>query len=94
MKFRIISISKTVNAFGLRGIILLAQNGEALEVGKNQLDNSEFYIGSDIEVHGEKGTRFIPGTEIPKQLAKAPNGVVLEVYPELNPKCNTHLLDI
>lgn len=93
MTFRIAAISKGTNAFGLKGIILVAKNGEVIEVGKRNFNAPEYYVGNDIEVLGEKGKRYIPGTEIPKQMPSAPKAIVLQIYPELNPKVDATVLE-
>ena len=73
--FKVASVSSNTNSFGLYGMILIAQNGEAWEVGANYLNVKK---KGDI-VHGDNWASY--GFEIPRQLKPdAPKEVVKEVW--------------
>lgn len=71
--FKVVSVSKNVNSFGLRGHVLVARNGEAWEVGANHLNSKK--IGEVVSLHGS-----FSDFEIPRRLPTAPKNVVDEVW--------------
>lgn len=78
--FKVASVSSNTNSFGLTGMILVARDGEAWQVGASSL-----YVkvkGSIIKVPtvGTSRTFASLGFEIPEQLPDAPPGVVAEVW--------------
>ena len=86
-RFKVASVSLNNNSFGLAGVILMATDGEAWEVGANHLYKpvKGDIIWASITVN-EAGER-IGGIdwqgkffEIPRQLPKAPQAVILEVW--------------
>lgn len=78
--FKVASVSDNLNSFGLTGMILMAVDGEAWEVGA-----SSFYVKKkgdvvQVPVVGKSGRNFASlGFEIPRRLPDAPPGVVDEV---------------
>jgi hypothetical protein len=85
-RFKVVSVSSNQNSFGLAGVILLALDGEAWEVGANHLDKpvkgAEIWASLTVNEAGERlgitwaGKSF----EIPRQLPKAPQAVILEAW--------------
>lgn len=74
--FIVAAVSSNRNAFGLTGLILIAPNGEAWQVGASDLHVKA--MGSTIIVHNHDfGTL---GFEIPERLPNAPESVVKEVW--------------
>lgn len=84
--FRVLEISGTVNSFGLRGVILVAKDGEAWEIASNDLN---------LPIKGKSyGVRYYPGEahpifaafwwEMPRLLPPAPAEVVAYAWKELN----------
>lgn len=84
--FRVVSVSKNANSFGLHGHILMSRDGEAWQVGR--------HIGSWLEPW-DTGTTLrikvdddgIPlwalhSCEIPQRLPNAPSNVIREVWPD------------
>lgn len=82
--FKVVSVSKNANNFGLYGHVLVAQDGEAWEVGRSKgAWNSPWDQGSTVAVlTDEKGrpnwSRM--SVEIPRQLPTAPPDVVSEIW--------------
>ena len=79
-EFKAASVSDNTNSFGLRGVILMARDGEAFEVGIT----SQFAPkkGDLVRVPYDEGG-YVWGyvhVEIPRCLGKAPKGVVAEVW--------------
>lgn len=84
--FRVVSVSKNTNSFGLRGVILLALDGSCWEVAANQLTVEDLRLmkGADIKVPQVSGRCqwAAMGFELPRQLPEAPLNVLNEVYPD------------
>jgi len=87
-QFKVVSRSQNTNSFGLYGLILVARDGEAWEVGANHLnvkDKNEFVnqvVTVDVDTNGDKrvvATTF-PQFEIPRKLEKCPADVLAEIF--------------
>jgi hypothetical protein len=79
--FNVASVSDNLNSFGLRGMILIAHDGEAWEVGASYLHVKKKGDVVQVPVVGEAGRNFASlGFEIPRKLPDAPAGVVEEVW--------------
>ena len=78
--FKVASVSKNANSFGLQGMILMAQDGEAYEVGANSLNVKT--KGTVLQVPVIQGVATFAGMgfEIPRKLPTAPAPVVKEVW--------------
>jgi hypothetical protein len=81
-KFRVVSVSKNCYSFGLRGVVLLARDGEAWEIGVNYLHTEHFQEGRTVfgRVTGPGELDFGSGVEIPRRLAPATPAVLKEVF--------------
>lgn len=84
-EFKVVSLSKNLNSFGLRGMILMAQDGEAWQVAANDLNVKKH--GEIVRVPSFGGSVSFShlGYEIPERLTDAPPNVVKEVW-ESKPK--------
>ena len=85
-RFKVVSVSVNANSFGLTGCILMAQDGEAWEVGANHLDKpvKGDIVWANLTVN-EAGDRLGitwqgKSFEIPRPLPKAPQAVILEAW--------------
>ena len=80
-QFRVVAVSNNRNSFGLSGLILIAQDGEAWEVGASQLCRKAAGDEVLIPVVGSRGRDFAAlGYEIPCRLPKALPAVIAEVW--------------
>lgn len=71
--FKVVSVSKNTNSFGLTGMILMAIDGETWEVGASYLNIKK---KGDVVLTN----RNFHGFEIPQQLPNAPLEVIEEVW--------------
>lgn len=79
--FKVASVSDNTNSFGLTGMILIAADGEAYEVGASYLHVKKKGDVVQVPVVGKAGRNFASlGFEIPRRLPDAPPGVVEEVW--------------
>lgn len=79
--FKVASVSDNTNSFGLTGMILIAADGEAYEVGASYLRVRKKGDVVLVPVVGKAGRNFASlGFEIPRKLPDAPAGVVEEVW--------------
>jgi hypothetical protein len=79
--FKVASVSSNRNSFGLTGLILIARDGEAWEVGANYLNVKAKGEVISVPIGGRHGRHFdCLGFEIPTPLPHAPEGVVAEVW--------------
>lgn len=83
-QFRVAATSDNRNGFGLNGVILVAEDGEAWEVGKCQISppNAAWAAGQTVHVpmvgHGPQW--HLIGVEIPRQLDAAPPHVLRALW--------------
>ncbi|MCX7429378.1 MAG: hypothetical protein NTW96_27610 [Planctomycetia bacterium] len=79
--FAVAALSNSRNSFGLRGVVLIAEDGEAWEVGVNHLcllrQGSLVSVGVRALGHRDWATL---GFEIPRELPDAPKAVVDEAW--------------
>ncbi|MBI2806113.1 MAG: hypothetical protein HYX68_14120 [Planctomycetes bacterium] len=79
--FMVASVSENLNSFGLTGMILMAGDGEAWEVGASSLYVKAKGEIIHVPVVGKTGRNFASlAFEIPTRLPDAPAGVVDEVW--------------
>lgn len=79
--FTVASVSENRNSFGLTGMILMARDGEAWEVGASHLYVKAKGDIINVPVVGKTGRNFASmGFEIPTRLPDASAGVVGEVW--------------
>lgn len=79
--FKVASISSNRNSFGLQGVILVAKDGEAFEVGASYLhavNKGDVVLVPLIDEH-DLNFAYL-GFEIPTYLPQAPPDVVAEVW--------------
>lgn len=86
--FRVVAISTNKNAFGLSGVMLMAEDGETWQAGANDLNLPQRMQDVEVEVDDEGRHHWSAlGYEIPQRFAdKAPPQVLEEVFPEVDPK--------
>lgn len=85
--FRIASVSSNTNSFGLTGIILVAQDGEAWEVAKSlhcEEDKATWVKDNVVHVPLRAGTGQVLfsllSVELPRRLPNAPVQVIREIW--------------
>ena len=80
--FKVVAVSSNMNAFGLTGMVLVARDGEAWQVGANHINVKK--QGSVLRVPGKATVRNFAalGFEIPERLPVAPPLVVAAVWVE------------
>ena len=80
-QFKVASVSSNLNSFGLRGHVLVAEDGEAWQVGITaQFAKKQ---GEEVKVHYGDGGQLDWawfGAEIPERLPDAPRNVVNEIW--------------
>ena len=82
--FKVVSVSRTTNSFGLRGMVLVARDGEAWEVAANYLHVRA--KGDIVRVPMSDVLQSEPdwakmGYEIPTRLPNCPAKALAEVFP-------------
>lgn len=82
-KFIVASISSNRNSFGLVGMILIAADGEAWQVGANCLNRKAKGTEITVPFHDKTPDFSTLGFEIPERLPDAPPKVVNEVWSRL-----------
>ena len=75
-QFKVATVSKNTNSFGLHGMILMALDGEAWEVAANSINKKP--AGTILNINPNSFASL--GFEIPHQLPNAPDSVVNEVW--------------
>ena len=80
-KFKVASVSDNANSFGLRGHVLIAEDGEAWEVGiTGQFAQKKGdVVRINLDRNDELDWAFF-GAELPRKLPNAPRNVVNEVW--------------
>lgn len=81
-EFKVTSLSKNKNSFGLRGMILVARDGEAWQVGANEHNERKHGEIVTVPVFGGQVSFSHLGFEIPERVTDAPPGVIREVWEE------------
>jgi hypothetical protein len=79
-EFKVVTVSSNRNSFGLYGVILMDQGGEAYEAAHGQLELPK--KGDVVKIPSEKGqlSWAAAGYEIPRQLPAPPEEVINEVW--------------
>lgn len=87
--FKVASVSANTNSFGLTGMILIAKNGEAWQVGANSLNVKKKGDVIRVPVDERRGLEWWTlGFEIPERLKEnAPEGVIREVWGKEEEPC-------
>jgi hypothetical protein len=79
IRWKVISVSRNYNAFGLRGMVLIGDNGQGWEVAANDINIKavgDILCGPD---RGDAGMYFTSlGFEIPRRLRPDPPAAVVE----------------
>jgi hypothetical protein len=76
MEFKVAAISDNTNSFGLHGVVLIARDGTAYQVGASKLNLPKQNEVLDIDINNFAKHGF----EIPEKLHTAPKYVVNEVW--------------
>jgi len=83
-KFKVAAVSSNANSFGLRGMVVVARDGEAWELAANSLNvkSAGESVIAKITLDDDKNRTGIQwGTyELPRQLPSAPKAVVAEIW--------------
>lgn len=79
-EFKVASVSSNRNSFGLRGMILVARDGEAWQVAANNLNEKKKGTVLRVPTFGGKADFSHLEFEVPERLSDAPPGVVKEVW--------------
>ena len=82
--FKVVSVSKNSNSFGLKGVILMARDGEAWEVGASHINipvkGERIQVALDLDNPSISPLFAEKGFEIPRRLPGPPEQVVREVW--------------
>jgi hypothetical protein len=80
-QFKVVSVSSNTNSFGLYGVIMVAKDGTAYEVGINYLGkpNKGQVLNAAVSENGNLVSLEV-GYEIPRKLPTAPQKVVKEIW--------------
>jgi hypothetical protein len=79
-QFLVASVASNMNSFGLTGMILIARDGEAWEVGANHLNVRK--KGEFVDVpYGVSPNWAALSYELPRVLPCPPVGVMRELFP-------------
>jgi hypothetical protein len=78
--FMVVAASKNTNSFGLRGMVLMARNGEAWQVAANHMNVRKQGDLLRVPVRGGDPDWAGLGYETPKKLPTAPANVAAEVW--------------
>ena len=78
--FKIVSVSSNRNSFGLRGMVIVARDGEAWQVGTSNIQSKKAgdFISINISETGERDFAEW-GFEIPEKLPPPPAAVLAEL---------------
>lgn len=85
-EFKVVAVSSNMNSFGLRGVVLVAKDGEAWQGGVNYLyvpkqgDIIRLIFRETSTGALSKYPQFPSGWEIPERLPDAPAEVVKEAF--------------
>ena len=79
-RFKVAAVSSNANSFGLKGVVVIAKNGEAFEVGANTLSMPKEGQVLGVPVEGGSLNWARLGFEIPRELERAPRKVVKQVW--------------
>jgi hypothetical protein len=80
--FKIVTVSQNTNSFGLYGVIIMNQKGNAFEIGMSGYNEPKKGQGLIVELDADRNISSIRNKsfEIPRKLADAPPEVVREVW--------------
>jgi hypothetical protein len=80
-RFRVAAVSSNRNSFGLTGLVLVARDGTAYQVGASDLHVHRKGSVVAVPITGRRCLNFARlGFEIPERLPQAPPAVVAEVW--------------
>lgn len=80
-EFKVVSISSNMNAFGLRGVVVVSRDGEAWTLAGNDITCQRYPKGAVFVADPARG---FDGYEIPKRLKPDPPASLLrELWPDL-----------
>ena len=80
--FRVATVSANANSFGLRGVVLIAQDGQVFEVGSNRHNLPAQGAELRVPLVGKTPVFAALGFEIPRELnPPAPPEVLALVWP-------------
>ena len=78
-QFRVACWSKNLNSFGLRGMVLIARDGETWEVAANSINVRSVYSVVEVPYEGETLNFAARGFETPRRFGPAPQFLVKAV---------------
>ena len=82
-QFKVAAVSDNTNSFGLYGVVLVARDGQAFEVGKSMYGATPLWpLGHvlTLEVHKGNFNFAARGIEIPRQLPTAPPKLIKALW--------------
>jgi hypothetical protein len=80
-RFKVAAVSSNSNSFGLTGMVLVARDGTAYQVGASDLHLRRKGSVIAVPITGRRCLNFAQlGFEIPERLPQAPSAVVAEVW--------------
>jgi len=79
-QFKVVAVSTNTNSFGLRGMVLMAKDGEAWQVGANDINIKKKGDIVTLEMDSVDVIFANLGFEIPVKLLNAPESVINEVW--------------
>lgn len=86
LECKVVSVSANRNSFGLSGVVVMARDGRAWELGVNTTggSNSSVAAGFEFVIFIEDGSDVFPQAafsyEIPRFLGAAPDNVIKEAW--------------
>lgn len=85
--FKVVAVSSNRNSFGLKGVVLMARDGRAFQVGASAPhvpERGEVIVILFVDQKNDRGLNFVARCyEIPEELPIAPEAVVAEVWQSL-----------
>lgn len=79
-EFKVVTVSKNTNSFGLYGVIVMARDGEAWELGKSYFNLPKKSATVLVPVQPFGLDWNVLGFEIPRKLMRAPKRVAKQVW--------------
>ena len=83
-EFRVLEVSTNANSFGLKGHLMVAEDGTAYEVARSICAQPQWEKGFSVCAQFKNGGWDFSrhGVELPRQLPNAPAQVIAQVFPK------------
>lgn len=83
-EYKVAAISDNTNSFGLHGFVVMAEDGEAYQLGGNYLQKGRYPQGTIIvaKTVNDQPNWSALGFEIPEELPKAPAKLAASLWAE------------